>query len=91
MRMRFLVLFGIAALVAALVVMTSAKKREGFEDVENPLTPAEFSYGLLQGVMGPIRRLSGQLIDMKNWKERIELAQLSPTELARRHLSKAAK
>ncbi len=76
-----------------LIDMTYAK--EGFatrhEEVENPMTPAEFSYGLLQGVMGPIRRLSSQLTDLGSWKERWDLAQKSPTELARYHLSKNRK
>lgn len=80
-------------LVFRLVDLTFAK--EGFasapeDEVEDPLTPQQFSFHLLQGVMGPIRRLSKELISMENWKERWELAQMSPTELARRHLSKRA-
>lgn len=66
-------------------------EKEGFSaspniDVENPLTPQQFSYGLLTSVMKPIRRLSAQLTDLGMWKERFEMARMTPTELARRHL-----
>ena len=80
-------------LVFRLVDLTYAK--EGFaasatdDAVEDPLTPQQFSFHLLQGVMGPIRRLSKELVNLDNWKERWELAQLSPTDLARRHFIKA--
>ncbi len=63
-------------------------RKEGFADVEpeERYTPEAFSYNLLQAVKGPIRRLSSQLLDLGSWKERWDLAQLSPVELARRNL-----
>lgn len=75
-------------LVATLLVYTGHK--EGFaantDDVENPLTPQQFSYGLLTSVMKPIRRLSSKLTDVGMWKERFDMAKMTPAELARRHL-----
>jgi hypothetical protein len=77
-------------LIKQLIEWTLVK--EGFQDIEREdrMTPEAFSYNLLQAVKGPIRRLSSQLINMDNWKERIELAQLSPVELARRYIEKNA-
>lgn len=86
----WLVVLALAAYMVALLLDQTAAK-EGFrsrehEDVENPLTPQQFSYELLQGVMGPIRRLSSRITDLGMWKERFEMAQMTPGELARRHL-----
>ena len=75
-------------------------KKEGFQDVEpegrtsvktnvppeERMSPEVFSYNLLQSVKGPIKRLSSQLLDISLWKERIDLAGLTPVELARRNI-----
>ena len=74
-----------AVLLQQLVNRTLVK--EGFE-VEERLSPEVFSYNLLQAVKGPIGRLSTQLLDMRNWRERIALATLTPVELARRQMEK---
>jgi hypothetical protein len=83
-----LVVFGIvvcAWLLQQLLVATLVK--EGFQvEAEERMTPEAFSYNLLQSVKGPIRRLSAQLLDLGAWKERWDLAQLTPIELARRNL-----
>lgn len=85
-----LVVFGIvvcAWLLHQLLVTTLVK--EGFRDEvesEERMSPEAFSYNLLQAVKGPIRRLSAQLLDIGAWKERWDLAQLTPVELARRNL-----
>ena len=84
------VLLGIvvcAWLLQQLVLATVQK--EGFQDDVEPeerFSPEAFSFNLLQVVKGPIRRLSTQLLDLGAWKERLDLAQLSPVELARRNL-----
>jgi hypothetical protein len=82
----------VGVLALGTILMQHTGQKEGFattgkgEDVENPLTPQQFSYGLLTSVMKPIRRLSSQLMDVGIWKERFEMAKMTPTELARRHL-----
>jgi hypothetical protein len=76
-----------AWLLQQLVLATLRK--EGFQAAVEPeerMSPEAFSYNLLQVVKGPIRRLSSQLLDLGTWKERWDLAQLSPVELARRNL-----
>ncbi len=83
--------------VCAWLLLRTAQ-REGFrvatattaDDVEpeERLSPEQFSFNLLQAVKGPIKRLSTQLLDVGSWKERMELATLSPVELARRNLQK---
>ena len=90
MRLWLLGLFGIVVsvlLLQQLIGMTL--KKEGFQDVVEPeerMSPEVFSYNLLQSVKGPIKRLSSQLLDLSVWKERIELAGLTPVELARRNI-----
>ena len=76
-----------AWLLQQLVLATLQK--EGFQvavEPEERMSPEAFSYNLLQVVKGPIRRLSSQLLDLGAWRERWDLAQLSPVELARRNL-----
>jgi hypothetical protein len=53
---------------------------------EERMSPEVFSYNLLQSVKGPIKRLSSQLLNLNMWKERIDLAGLTPVELARRNI-----
>lgn len=74
-----------AWLLQQLLLATLVK--EGFQvEADEPMSPEVFSYNLLQSVKGPIRRLSAQLLDLGAWKERWDLAQLTPIELARRNL-----
>jgi hypothetical protein len=54
---------------------------------EDAITPDEFSFALLQSVMGPIRRLSSHLLDMQGWKERIAQSRMTPAELARQYIT----
>jgi hypothetical protein len=80
-------LVGSVLLLQQLVEMTL--KKEGFQDAVEPeerMSPEVFSYNLLQSVKGPIKRLSSQLLDLNVWKDRIDLARLTPVELARRNL-----
>lgn len=75
-----------ALLLQQLMILTAVK--EGFvtADVESEdrMTPEAFSYNLIQAVKGPIRRLGSQLMNIETWKNRLELARLTPVELARR-------
>lgn len=85
----FVLIFIVLILISILVMYTGRK--EGFSDdqdgdAENPLTPQQLSYTVLTSVMKPIRRLSSRLMDVGMWKERIEMAKMTPAELARRHL-----
>jgi hypothetical protein len=79
----------VTVLLLQKLVNTTLRK-EGFatslED-EDRISPEAFSYNLLQVVKGPIRRLSTQLLDLGAWKERVDLARLSPVELARKNLT----
>ncbi len=93
MRAWIVILLGIvvcAGLLQQLVVATVRKEgfRSPVDEVEpdERMSPQEFSYNLLQAVKGPILRLGKQLTDISTWKERMELAKLSPVELARRNL-----
>jgi hypothetical protein len=65
-----------------LLVRSFRTKKEGFADVpeDNPLIT----------VMGTIRRLSGKLMDISMWKERITMASMTPVELARYHIKSSA-
>ena len=74
-----------AWLLQQLIVNTIHK--EGFQlEPEERISHEEFSYNLLQIVKGPIRRLSSRLLDISVWRERLDMVQLSPVELARRNL-----
>jgi hypothetical protein len=64
---------------------------EGFEDSKPSFSPQVASYELLKNVMGPIRRLSSIVLNPTNWKDRISMATMSPTELARMHLQSLQK
>lgn len=61
---------------------------EGFTDSNKKATlnPDAVSYQLLTTVMAPIRRLSTIILNPANWAERISMASMTPTELARMHL-----
>jgi hypothetical protein len=96
MKIPYIVLpvLGVIAVVVSVVLlqqlMNATLRKEGFADsveVEDRMTPEAFSYNLLQAVKGPIRRLSSQLLDLGAWKDRIDLARLSPVELARKNLA----
>ncbi len=82
----------VVSVVLLQQLMNATLRKEGFADsveAEDRMTPEAFSYNLLQAVKGPIRRLSSQLLDLGAWKDRIDLARLSPVELARKNLSAA--
>ncbi len=92
-----MILLGIvvsAWLLQQLVAITLRK--EGFANAtrdsepEDRMTPEAFAYNLLQTVKGPIRRLTTQLADVGNWRERVELARLTPVELARRGMQQGS-
>ncbi len=53
--------------------------------------PQEISHNLLKTVMIPIRRLTGIVTSPAEWKERFEMAQMTPTEIARSYLKKQGK
>ena len=85
-----LVMLGLIGIVLSAILLQQlvGMKKEGFQDVEaeERMSPEVFSYNLLQSVKGPIKRLSSKLLDMSLWKERIDLAGLTPVELARRNI-----
>lgn len=67
---------------------------EGFTD-SNKKSPSPnpdvISYKLITSVMQPIRRLSSIILNPTNWKERISMASMTPTELARMYLKSQQK
>ena len=89
-----LVLTIATSIVLLPMLINKTIEKEGFamasdtrpDDVENPISPQEFSYALLQSVMGPIRRLSSHLTDIGSWKDRIRKAGMTPEELARDYM-----
>jgi hypothetical protein len=88
MKRKELVLLICFALIAILLyIIYSSKPKEGFEDSGQKSANGDvLSYQLLTSVMGPIRRLSSIILNPTNWKERISMASMTPTELARMHL-----
>jgi len=64
------------------------KRSEGFQD--GGAAPRIDQANLLQ-IMGTIKRLGGQLMDVGMWTERMAFAKMSPTELARKHLNSTSK
>ena len=82
-----LLCFGLFAI--AFVAFIQRKQHEGFQDAT--LSPQVATYQLLTSVMGPIRRLSSIVTNPANWTERIAMARMSPTELARMHLQSQQK
>jgi hypothetical protein len=77
------------ALVAVIILMVLQQK-EGFQNVDDALSPEEFGFHLVQAVKGPIKRLSSTLLDIPTWKERFTLATMNPVELARHQLRNQA-
>jgi hypothetical protein len=92
MQQWLMLLLGMLGIVVSVLLVQQlvriTLKKEGFQDVEpeERMSPEVFSYNLLQSVKGPIKRLSSQLLDLNVWKERIDLAGLTPVELARRNI-----
>jgi hypothetical protein len=76
-------------LFVVLVAFIRRKQHEGFQDAK--ISPQVATYELLTSVMGPIRRLSSIITNPSNWKDRINMARMSPTELARMHLQSQQK
>ena len=64
------------------------KRSEGFQD--GGKMPLVEQANLLQ-ILGTIKRLGGQLMNVSMWTERMALAKMSPTELARKHLNSNSK
>lgn len=83
------ILFCFGVLVFVFVAFLKRKQQEGFQDTK--LSPQVATYELLTSVMGPIRRLSSIITNPSNWSERIAMARMSPTELARMHLQSQQK
>lgn len=68
-------------------------RTEGFENPKSANTerkksadPSVISYQLLKSVMGPIRKMSKLVLDPAQWKERITMSRMTPTELARHYI-----
>jgi hypothetical protein len=91
--MKFTLIAGLVVSVVVTVLLlhqltNATLRKEGFAvEPDDRMSPEAFSYNLLQVVKGPIRRLSSQLLDLGAWKDRIDLARLSPVELARKNLT----
>lgn len=83
------VLFCFGVIVFILIAFLKRKPQEGFQDAK--LSPQVATYELLTSVMGPIRRLSSIITNPSNWTERIAMARMTPTELARMHLQSQQK
>ncbi len=78
----------VLALFLSLLYFRS-KTTEGFADpveAKKSFNPELASYQLLTSVMGPLRRISKVVLNPANWKERITMATMSPTDLARMYL-----
>lgn len=80
----------LSCFILGLILVSRRASMEGFKDTE-PEKPEKFnpeiaSYQLLKSVMGPIRRISKIVLNPTNWKERISMATMSPTELARMYM-----
>jgi hypothetical protein len=80
------ILVTVVALCALYALLSYTGQKEGFAMDEDTITPEQFSFSVLQSVMGPIRRLSSQLIDVNMWKDRYVQRNMRPDELARAYL-----
>ena len=58
---------------------------EGFQNPENPDIKALF------GTLKKLKRIGSHFADIGNWKERIEMMKMSPTQLARRYIKSQQK
>jgi flagellar basal body-associated protein FliL len=59
-------------------------RKEGFLDSSEQPEQANIAQ-----ILGTIRRLSGNLMNMGLWTERMAFTKMTPTDLARMHLNKA--
>ncbi len=89
LRKEVVILLYFGLFVLGLLAFLRYKPQEGFQDAK--MSPQVATYELLTSVMGPIRRLSSIITNPSNWKERIAMASMSPTELARMHLQSQQK
>jgi hypothetical protein len=80
------ILIVLVSIVALYALLFYTGQKEGFAMDDESITPEEFSFSVLQSVMGPIRRLSSQLIDVNMWKDRYAQRNMRPDELARAYL-----
>jgi len=82
-----LVTYGIVLLFTKQGTCASQQQQEPFAN-ETPPGADERSLG---GILKTIQRVSATLLQPSTWTDRIEMYNLSPTDLARRYLKSQAK
>jgi hypothetical protein len=89
-------LLGLCFVGMLVFLFTYRKSAEGFKNIsqsekeseeKKSWNPDVASYELLTSVMKPLRRLTKIVLDPSNWKDRVTMATMSPTELARMYLN----
>ena len=85
----------VSTLISTIIILyfvrrwVASRPVEGFaeDDDEGNDTPNEESNpNVLISLVGRLKRMSGFLVTSSNWVDRIQMAGLSPVELARRHI-----
>jgi hypothetical protein len=97
-----IVFFSLISVLAVIKLFKVLKKiwkeldreeKEGFADTDavdekkKTLNPDEISYHMLKNAMVSIRKVTKHILDPKVFMERISMARMSPTELARRYIA----
>jgi hypothetical protein len=65
---------------------------EGFEgELPDDEGAAEKDPNVLLSLVARLKRMSGFLVSSANWKDRIEMVNMNPMDLARRHIKSNTK
>ncbi len=84
--MLFVIISSLLTILVAIYVFSV--KKEGFSNAKPTEKPDR---NVLLSLVGKLTRINKQLIDPTLWKDRIEMAFLSPTDLARRYIKQNKK
>lgn len=95
MRTFLLTAVVLSTLVSTVVVYYILKhwfvRMEGFEGELPEKEDAAKEPNVLLSLVSRLKRISGFLTTSSNWTERIQMSNMSPMELARRHIKSNAK
>ena len=83
----------VSTLISTIIILyfvrrwVASRPVEGFAEDEDDDSPdQESNPNVLISLVGRLKRMSGFLMTSSNWVDRIQMAGLSPVELARRHI-----
>ncbi len=93
MTRKELILLICFVLLIGTIVYKYRTSMEGFADKvqKEAASPEVATYELITSVMKPIRRLTSIVLNPSEWRDRVNMATMSPTQLARMYIQSQQK